>query len=72
MKNFLVFGFDRYYPGGGWEDFLETFDTFEESKTFVEEHRVKEKLFEDNDPFDFYQIVDLKNKSFTELGREEE
>ena len=29
MKRFLVFGFDSYYPDGGWEDFKGHADTLE-------------------------------------------
>jgi hypothetical protein len=34
-KRFLLFGFDRYYPGGGWNDFLGSFDTAEEAREFA-------------------------------------
>lgn len=32
MKRFLLFCGDDYYPYGGWEDFSESFDDFEETK----------------------------------------
>ena len=31
MKRYLLFGFDTYYPSGGWNDFLADFDTTEEA-----------------------------------------
>ena len=31
MKRFLVFGFDSYYPDGGWEDFKGHADTIEDA-----------------------------------------
>jgi len=31
MKRFLVFAGANYYPRGGWKDFLDSFDTKEES-----------------------------------------
>lgn len=27
MKRYLVFADDIYYPGGGWEDFKDSFET---------------------------------------------
>lgn len=32
MKRFLVFASQVYYPGGGWEDFLQSCDTLDEAK----------------------------------------
>ena len=32
MKRFLVFAGDYYYPSGGWEDFVGSFDTLEAAK----------------------------------------
>lgn len=31
MKQFLLFAGPRYYPGGGWQDFVDSFDTLEEA-----------------------------------------
>lgn len=31
MKQFLLFGYDTYYPSGGWRDFKESYDTEEEA-----------------------------------------
>lgn len=33
---FLVFAGYNYYPSGGWEDFVEAFDTFEEAYAAAE------------------------------------
>jgi hypothetical protein len=30
MKRFLLFAGDNYYPEGGWDDFINSFDTLEE------------------------------------------
>ncbi len=27
LKRYLVFSFDQYYPGGGWNDFVGSYDT---------------------------------------------
>lgn len=29
LKRFLVFSYESYYPGGGWSDFLGSYDTAE-------------------------------------------
>lgn len=31
MKRYLLFAGSWYYPGGGWNDFVESFDTLEEA-----------------------------------------
>jgi hypothetical protein len=36
MKRFLVFGYDNWYPSGGWDDFRGEFDTLEEAKDFAD------------------------------------
>lgn len=49
MKRYLLFAGDIYYPGGGWDDFIGSFDTIEECQAFGK------------DPsrgLDWYQIVD--------------
>jgi hypothetical protein len=32
MKRYLVFSGQTYYPSGGWEDFIGSFDTPEEAE----------------------------------------
>ena len=49
----MLFGFDKYYPKGGMDDFVNSFDTFDESLNFV-----KLDLFE----YDIFQIYDLEYK----------
>ena len=36
MKRFLVFAGDSYYPDGGWDDLIETTNSFEEALEIVE------------------------------------
>jgi hypothetical protein len=36
MKRFAAFEFETYYPGGGFNDFLDTFDTVEEATAAVD------------------------------------
>lgn len=31
MKRYLLFCFDSYYPGGGWNDFVDSFDSVYEA-----------------------------------------
>lgn len=31
MKKYLLFGGDNYYPSGGWNDFVDSFDTILEA-----------------------------------------
>lgn len=35
MKNFLLFGYNEYYPWGGMRDFIKDFDSIEEAKEFM-------------------------------------
>lgn len=37
MNLFLLFGYDTYYPGGGWCDFRGAFETIEQAKSRAEE-----------------------------------
>ena len=32
LKRFLVFSYEEYYPGGGWNDFQSSHDTLEQAK----------------------------------------
>lgn len=36
LKRYLLFAGWVYYPGGGWEDFIGSFDTVEEAKAAIE------------------------------------
>ena len=37
MKNFLVFMGQNYYPNGGWDDFIDSFNTDEEASHYIHE-----------------------------------
>lgn len=39
MKRFIVFSGLQYYPEGGMSDFDDSFDTLDEAKNFLLEHR---------------------------------
>jgi len=36
MKRYLLFGYDQYYPSGGWTDYKGSFDSIEECKEMIE------------------------------------
>ncbi|MBL4886749.1 MAG: hypothetical protein JKY95_19760 [Planctomycetaceae bacterium] len=40
MKQFIVFGFDYYYPKGGLDDICGDFDTIEEAKQCADNKEV--------------------------------
>ena len=33
MKRYLLFCMESYYPNGGWDDFVGSYDTVEEART---------------------------------------
>ncbi len=35
MKRFLLFSGPQYYPGGGWDDFIDSFDSLEEAQQYI-------------------------------------
>lgn len=47
MKRYALFGYDRYYPTGGWDDFVCSYDSLEDAVS----------SFPDRD---YKQIVDLQ------------
>lgn len=50
MKQYLLFAFDDYYPGGGWTDFIGSYETLEEAMNAYKDVRR-----------DYFQVVDLKS-----------
>lgn len=56
LKRYALFGYDAYYPGGGWSDFIDSFDTFVSVKKARENGR-------DKYPYnrDYYELIDLYN-----------
>ena len=51
--SFHVFDIASYYPGGGFNDWVGSFDTFQEALTFLLEHAVEDSA----------EIVDIPNGS---------
>lgn len=49
MKRYALFAGDNYYPSGGWNDLIDTFDIEEEIYEYVK-----------GAGFDWFHIVDLQ------------
>lgn len=45
MKRFAAFAHERFYPRGGFEDFIGSFDSLDEAKAAVEAHHKKEDSY---------------------------
>lgn len=41
MKRYLLFGGMRYYPSGGWEDFVNSFDSIDEAVKVGTEYKTR-------------------------------
>lgn len=41
VKRYVVFGSESYYPGGGWSDFVNSFDTKEEAFKCADDFHLK-------------------------------
>lgn len=61
FKRYMLFGFDRYYPSGGMDDFIDSFDTLPE---------IVEKIKKDSvdyctkkDDYQIYDVVEMKEVS---------
>lgn len=65
MKRYLLFGGDRYYPSGGWQDYIGQFDSVVEA--------MREALREEHSrsKFDWYQVVDTTTAKIVEDGMSE-
>jgi len=60
MKRYLLFGFDGYYPSGGWWDFLGDFDSEEDCVKGSKPHDWEE-----------FQIVDTVERKWWEFSDKE-
>lgn len=60
MKRWLLFGYDQYYPGGGWTDFLQSYDMYDEAVDAIA-RRV-------HGNFDYHQVVDTTDGSAQQFG----
>ncbi|ABR10598.1 BcepNY3gp63 [Burkholderia phage BcepNY3] len=53
MKRFIVFAYDEYYPGGGWNDFVTTVDEFDAA-----DQEARRQLASEAGTKDYAHIVD--------------
>lgn len=53
MKRYIIFGYDQYYPMGGWSDKIGEFDNLEEAKYF------QEKSYNRSEGFQYYDQIDI-------------
>jgi hypothetical protein len=60
MKRYLLFCGDIYYPSGGWDDFVNYYDTIEEAREAVSKM-----------PHDWWQIVDTTTMNMIVEGSNE-
>lgn len=60
MKRYLLFAGDTYYPAGGWDDFIDSFDSFEAA-------REDPKLVE-RSKYGWWQIIDTVTMEQTDGG----
>ena len=49
MNRYALFAYESYYPAGGWQDFVRTFDTIERALGVLEERAVPVRLWARND-----------------------
>ena len=54
MKRYLLFSGSDYYPAGGWDDFINSFNTLIEARAAGEESNKEDKDWK------WFHIVDLK------------
>jgi hypothetical protein len=59
---FILFGFDYYYPSGGWDDMLGTFTSLEEAQDAVAVDRTRFG----GQGRDQYQIVQVDGNGYVD------
>lgn len=60
MKRWLLFGYDKYYPGGGWTDLLQSYDMYNAA--------VDAMILNVYGRFDYHQIVDVTTGNAQQFG----
>jgi len=56
MKQYILFAFHNYYPQGGMDDMVSSFDTQQEAEDYIRELK---------DYYDEYQIFDTLSRKVT-------
>jgi len=64
MEKYLVFSFEHYYPTGGMNDFVESFDTLEAAEIYISER--KEKYPNEDE---YFQIFNLETRLLIDYDR---
>ena len=53
MKKFMLFGYDAYYPSGGWGDFMGDFDNVEDARAHIDKQKCRR---------DDYDLINTETK----------
>lgn len=46
MKRYAAFAFPRFYPAGGFQDFIGAYDTMDAAKAAIERHHKEEDTYD--------------------------
>lgn len=63
LKRYALFGGLTYYPVGGWDDFVASFDTPEEAEKLVMATNRKDRQDGRVRTYEWHQVVDLTTGS---------
>lgn len=69
MERYLIFGFDAYYPCGGFKDLQAVTNDLSKVHEYIEKHHndlVDESRQYDNGVFDYFYVFDTVNKKWYE------
>jgi hypothetical protein len=58
MKRFLLFAGENYYPSGGMEDFINSFDSEQEAKDWYNKNQIAAKSNPDLEEYEWLHIWD--------------
>jgi len=51
LRQFLLFAGANYYPAGGWDDYIDSFDSVEDAKAHVDAQASMR--------FDWWHVIDM-------------
>lgn len=69
MKRYMLFGFDYYYPVGGMNDFLNSFDSISDIQDYITSSKGNKGYYPE-DYIGTYQIYDLETCQIVELPKD--
>lgn len=61
MKRYLLFGYDSYYPTGGWNDYIDSYTSPESARLAIRLSKIGY-----TNRYENYQIVDITSCSVVE------